>query len=73
MTKSPCIGCDLETKDKNNPTCRECKKRVWYAFFIEEDIMGTDDLWGASDRCEARERRQRVGGGFGGFREPGTY
>lgn len=28
--ESPCIGCKLKKADKNNPTCRECSKRVEY-------------------------------------------
>jgi hypothetical protein len=39
--KSPCIGCEFELADKNNPTCRECDRRVEYVASIEEeeDIM----------------------------------
>ena len=43
MTKSPCIGCEFESADKNNPTCRECDRRVEYVALIEGDggsIMG---------------------------------
>lgn len=38
MTKSPCIGCEFELADKNNPTCRECDRRVEYAMSIKEDM-----------------------------------
>ena len=29
--KSPCKKCELETEDKNNPTCETCKDRIAYA------------------------------------------
>ena len=47
MTKSPCIGCELEDADKNNPTCRECDRRVEYVALIEGDeggIMGATNI-----------------------------
>lgn len=28
--KSPCIGCEHEKQDKNQPACRECVRRVMY-------------------------------------------
>jgi len=31
-TVSPCVGCDLEFEDKNRKECRDCKKRIKYAF-----------------------------------------
>ena len=34
MAKSPCIGCEFELADKNNPTCRECDRRVEYVALI---------------------------------------
>lgn len=34
MNKNPCIGCDLETTDKNNAKCRECDLRVAYVASI---------------------------------------
>jgi hypothetical protein len=37
MAKSPCIGCELEAADKNNPTCRECDRRVEYMALIAGD------------------------------------
>ena len=42
MAKSPCIGCEFELADKNNPTCRKCDRRVEYVALIEGggSIMG---------------------------------
>ncbi|MBE9547673.1 MAG: hypothetical protein IMF10_09320 [Proteobacteria bacterium] len=47
MTKSPCIGCELESADKNNPTCRECDRRVEYVALVAGDgrgIMGATNI-----------------------------
>lgn len=30
--RSPCIGCDLKTADKNNDWCVNCNKRIVYAY-----------------------------------------
>ena len=38
MAKSPCIGCEFELVDKNNPTCRECDRRVEYATSDEKEM-----------------------------------
>jgi hypothetical protein len=38
MAKSPCIGCEFELVDKNNPTCRECDKRVEYVALVGEEM-----------------------------------
>lgn len=49
--KSPCIGCEFEFADKNNPTCKECDRRVKYIALIEnggnimtelQDIVGNE-------------------------------
>ena len=63
MTKSPCIGCEFEFVDKNNPTCRECDKRVEYVALIAGDggsVMGETKETGAGDqRSGIRSRKPK--------------
>ena len=58
MTKSPCIGCELESADKNNPTCRECDRRVEYVALIEEG----GDIMEETKETEVGDQRPEVGG-----------
>ena len=63
MMKSPCIGCELEAADKNNPTCRECDRRVEYVALIAGDggsIMGETKETGAGDQISEVEGRRKV-------------
>ena len=59
MIKSLCIGCEFEGADKNNPTCRECDRRVEYVALIEGggDIM--EEIKG-EERGERKEDRERT-------------
>jgi len=35
MKINPCRKCHGEKKDKNNPVCRDCKKRIAYISYLE--------------------------------------
>jgi hypothetical protein len=58
MTKSPCIGCEFELADKNNPTCRECDRRVEYVASIEG---GGGDIMEEIEKTEVRDQRSEIG------------
>lgn len=32
--KNPCLTCELKESSKNNPTCRNCMKRLEYVYAI---------------------------------------
>ena len=57
MTKSPCIGCEFELADKNNPTCRECDRRVEYVASIEEGEGIMEEI----EKTEVRDQRSEIG------------
>jgi len=58
MTKSPCIGCEFEFADKNNPTCKECDRRVEYVALIEGNGRG---IMGEIKEAEVGDQRSKVG------------
>ena len=38
MNKNPCLECSGAKKDKNNPVCRDCKKRIAYVSLLELEL-----------------------------------
>lgn len=41
MLASPCLDCSLKEKDKNNKTCRDCKKRLNYVRGLDRALEFT--------------------------------
>jgi hypothetical protein len=58
MAKSPCIGCEFELADKNNPTCRECDRRVEYVALI----AGGGSIMEETKETEVGDQRSEVRG-----------
>ena len=61
MIKRPCIGCKFEPLDKNNPTCRECDRRVEYVALIEEDMNIEHRTSNAQRRMKKMEIEETAG------------
>lgn len=60
MTTNPCRLCSLVTSDKNNPTCRNCVKRVAYVAQINRDLHFAScrsELGAAGPRCSIISRQ----------------
>lgn len=42
MKVSPCVQCALLSRNKNNPVCRDCIKRIQYVMALERTLAFTD-------------------------------
>jgi hypothetical protein len=60
MSANPCRRCTLVTSDKNNPTCRDCVKRVAYVAHISRELHFSScrsELEASAPRCSILSRQ----------------
>jgi hypothetical protein len=56
MKINPCLSCTGEKKDKNNPVCRKCKKRIAYIAYLDLELDYIPSY------CETHPSRWPAGG-----------